>query len=139
MARQQSLEHARLAPGGEGEAARGALRDAVVRRLRFDELGILVAAVLFFAIGAFSSPYFLTLDNLTGILQSVTFLGFLSVGVALALIAGEIDISVGSVYALSAVVTALLLKHGYGVPLAIAGGLGAGLACGLVNGIVAQV
>jgi len=109
------------------------------RWLQFDELGILVAAVIFFVIGAASNPYFLTLDNLTGILQSVTFLGFLSIGVGLALIAGEIDISVGSIYALAAVVTALLLKNGYGVPLSIAGGLGVGIACGLVNGIVAQV
>ena len=81
---------------------------------------------MFFAIGALTNPYFLTLDNLTGILQSVTFLGFLSIGVGLALIAGEIDISVGSIYALAAVVTALLMKNGYGVPLAIAGGLGVG-------------
>ncbi len=95
--------------------------------------------MIFFVIGAVSNRYFLTLDNLTGILQSITFLGFLSVGVGLALIAGEIDISVGSIYALAAVVTALLLKNGYGVPLAIAGGLGVGIACGLVNGIVAQV
>jgi ribose/xylose/arabinose/galactoside ABC-type transport system permease subunit len=109
------------------------------RHLRFDELGILLAAVIFFAMGALSNQYFLTLDNLTGILQSVTFLGFLSIGVGLALIAGEIDISVGSVYALAAIVTALLLKNGCGLPLAIAGGLGTGLVCGLVNGIVAQV
>ncbi|MBN9009069.1 MAG: ABC transporter permease, partial [Rhizobiales bacterium] len=108
-------------------------------RFAFDELGILVAAVIFFAIGSLSSPYFLTLDNLTGILQSITFLGFLSIGVGLALIAGEIDISVGSIYALAAVVAALLLKNGYGVPVAFAGGLGVGLACGLVNGTVAQV
>jgi ribose/xylose/arabinose/galactoside ABC-type transport system permease subunit len=115
------------------------VRDRSGRRFAFDELGILVAAVVFFAVGALSNPYFLTLDNLTGILQSVTFLGFLSVGVGLALIAGEIDISVGSIYALAAVVAALILKNGYGVPAAIAGGLGVGLACGLVNGIVAQV
>src|SRR5436190_23780358 len=93
------------------------------RRLQFDELGILIAAVLFFMIGAVSSPYFLTIDNLTGILQSITFLGFLSIGVGLALIAGEIDISVGSIYALSAIVAALLIKNGYGVPLAFLGGL----------------
>ncbi|CAN5359233.1 hypothetical protein BH10PSE7_BH10PSE7_25320 [soil metagenome] len=122
-------------PGTNAGAAPSAHR----RSFHFDELGILIAAVLFFVIGAVSSPYFLTVDNLTGILQSVTFLGFLSVGVGLALIAGEIDISVGSIYALSAVVAALLMKNGYGVPLAIAGGLGVGLACGLVNGIVAQV
>jgi ribose/xylose/arabinose/galactoside ABC-type transport system permease subunit len=115
------------------------IRERSGRRFAFDELGILIAAVVFFAVGALSNPYFLTLDNLTGILQSITFLGFLSVGVGLALIAGEIDISVGSIYALAAVIAALILKNGYGVPVAIAGGLGVGLACGLVNGIVAQV
>ncbi|MEO8669521.1 MAG: ABC transporter permease [Bauldia sp.] len=109
------------------------------RRPHFDEVGILAAAIIFFVVGAVSNQYFLTLDNLTGILQSVTFLGFLSIGVGLALIAGEIDISVGSIYALAAVVTALLMKNGYGVPLSIAGGIGTGIACGLVNGIVAQV
>src|SRR6202049_5236114 len=133
MARDETLDHAPT--GFVGEVVTGGLDmsgSAIRRRLRFDELGILVAAVIFFAIGAVSNPYFLTLDNLTGILQSITFLGFLSIGVGLALIAGEIDISVGSVYALAAVVAALLMKHGYGVPLAVAGGLGTGLACGLV-------
>jgi ribose/xylose/arabinose/galactoside ABC-type transport system permease subunit len=123
----------------ESRADQVASRASLFERLHFDELGILIAALLFFATGAISNPYFLTLDNLTGILQSVTFLGFLSIGVGLALIAGEIDISVGSIYALSAIVTALLMKNGYGVPLAIGGGLAVGLACGLVNGIVAQV
>src|SRR5438552_15176552 len=111
MAREQSLDHGRLAGVDDRETTASAARRAVFRRLRFDELGILLAAVLFFVVGALSNPSFLTLDNLTSILQSITFLGFLSIGVALALIAGEIDISVSSVYALAAVVAALLLKH----------------------------
>ncbi len=108
-------------------------------RLQFDERGILLAAVLFFAVGAVSSPYFLTLSNLTGILQSITFLGFLAIGVGLALMAGEIDISVGSVYGLAGVVTALALHRGEPLWLAVAAGLGAGLVCGLLNGVVAEV
>ncbi len=105
----------------------------------FDEFGILLAVVLFFIAGAASSPYFLTVANLTGILQNITFLGFLSIGVGLALMAGEIDISVGSVFGLSAVVTALVLKAGDPLAAAVAAGLLAGLACGVVNGLVAQV
>ena len=61
------------------------------RVFSFDETGILLAVALFVVIGAASSPYFLTLNNLTGILQNITFLGFLSVGVGLTLMAGEID------------------------------------------------
>jgi hypothetical protein len=45
--------------------------------LRFDEIGILLAVIVFFVIGTASSPYFLTVNNVTGILQNITFLGFL--------------------------------------------------------------
>jgi ribose/xylose/arabinose/galactoside ABC-type transport system permease subunit len=53
--------------------------------------------------------------------------------------AGEIDISVGSVFGLSAVVTALVLKAGNPLGAAVVAGLLVGLACGFVNGLVAQV
>ena len=109
------------------------------RVFSFEETGILLAVALFIIIGAASSPYFLTLNNLTGILQNITFLGFLSVGVGLALMAGEIDISVGSVFGLSAVITALTLKSGYSLAVTIGAGLLTGLACGLINGLVAQL
>ncbi len=116
-----------------------ARRRPLSRLFQFDEGGIVLAVVLFFLIGAFTNQYFLTLSNLAGILQSMTFLGFLAVGVGLALIAGEIDISVGSVYALASIVTALLLHNDYPVVVAVLAGLATGALCGLVNGVVAQV
>ena len=116
-----------------------ARRRVLARLFQFDEGGIVLAVVLFFLIGAFTNQYFLTLSNLAGILQSMTFLGFLAVGVGLALIAGEIDISVGSVYALASIVTALLLHNDYPVVVAVLAGLATGALCGLVNGVVAQV
>ena len=116
-----------------------ARRRILARLFQFDEGGILLAVLLFFLIGTFTNQYFLTLSNLAGILQSMTFLGFLAIGVGLALIAGEIDISVGSVYALAGIVTALLLHNDYPVILAVLAGLATGALCGLVNGVVAQV
>ncbi|MGH7121990.1 MAG: ABC transporter permease, partial [Acetobacteraceae bacterium] len=107
--------------------------------LALEERGILAAALLFFAIGAITNRYFLTVANLSGILQSITFLGFLAVGVGLALIAGEIDISVGSIYGLVSVITALALHRGLALGPAIGLGLGTGLICGLINGVVAQL
>lgn len=107
--------------------------------LMFEERGIAAAVLLFFAIGAATNRYFLTLGNLSGILQSMTFLGFLAIGVGLALIAGEIDISVGSVFGLTAVVAALALHNGLGLGSAIVLGLAVGTLCGLVNGLVAQL
>jgi ribose/xylose/arabinose/galactoside ABC-type transport system permease subunit len=124
----------------EAEMVNSAPRQSLWRRLLvFDELGILAALVLFFLIGSLSSPYFLTVNNLAGILQNITFLGFLCIGVGLVLMAGEIDISVGSIFGLSGVVTALVLKGGYPLSTAIVSGLLVGIACGLVNGLIAQV
>lgn len=117
----------------------GGSRQKWLRLLKFDEIGILIAVVLFVAIGTISSPYFLTMNNLTGILQNITFLGFLCIGVGLALMAGEIDISVGSTFGLVAVVTALVLRDGSSLIVGIIAGLAVGLACGLVNGVVAQI
>ena len=105
---------------------------------RLDELGILLALVLLFIVGALSNPYFLTVNNLAGILQNITFLGFLSIGVGVVLMAGEMDISVGSVFGLSSVVAALVLRSGYPIAVGILAGLLVGFLCGLVNGIVAQ-
>jgi len=107
--------------------------------VKFDEIGILLAVVVFFIVGTASSPYFLTVNNVTGILQNITFLGFLSIGVGLALMAGEIDISVGSVFGLTSVVTALVLKSEYPLVVAILAGLVVGSLCGLANGLAAQL
>ena len=93
---------------GSGEAT---LKRSPLRRLlAVDELGIFIALVLFFIVGASSSPDCATVSNLTGTLQNITFLGFLSIGVGLVLMAGEIDISVGSIFGLTGVVAALVLR-----------------------------
>jgi ribose/xylose/arabinose/galactoside ABC-type transport system permease subunit len=126
-----------MAPLSDAEA--DSRRSPLRRLLGVDELGIFAALALFFLVGALSSPYFMTVSNLTGILQNITFLGFLSVGVGLVLMAGEIDISVGSIFGLSGVATALVLRSGYPLPAAIAAGLLVGVACGLVKGMVAQI
>jgi ribose/xylose/arabinose/galactoside ABC-type transport system permease subunit len=129
-----------MLPSQSGEMMTRRSRLASIRAvLAFEERGIVAAALLFFAMGAATNPYFLTVDNLSSILQSVTFLGFLAVGVGLALMAGEIDISVGSIFGLSSVVTGLALHRDLGLWPAIALGLGTGVICGLVNGVVAQL
>ncbi len=59
-----------------------------------------------------------------------------AVGVAMVLIAGGIDLSVGSVVGMSAIALALLLNDGFGVGAAVAAAFGAGLATGLLNGVL---
>jgi ribose/xylose/arabinose/galactoside ABC-type transport system permease subunit len=104
---------------------------------RVEERGVILALVVVFVGATFTSDAFVQRENLYGILQDVTFLGFIVVGVAFALIAGEIDISVGSVYGLTSVVTAVLLRDGQPLGVAILAGLATGLGCGVANGVAA--
>lgn len=114
----------------------GALRERVASvdwRNYVVYLGFVVILV-FFAI-AVGGRGFLTLNNLMNIVRQTTPVSVMAVGMAFALSAGEIDLSIGAVVALAALVTALLLREA-NMAVAIAGGLGVGLVVGLVNGFV---
>jgi ribose transport system permease protein len=77
---------------------------------------------------------FLTTGNLLNIVQQTTPISVMAVGMVFVLAAGEIDLSIGSVVALSALVTAVMLRQ-HGIVLGILAGLGTGAAIGLVNGL----
>ncbi|WP_271985633.1 ABC transporter permease [Pseudoclavibacter terrae] len=86
--------------------------------------------------GALSSPEFFTLSNGLNIAQQVSIIGIMAVGMTFVIIAADIDLSVGSIYALSSVTSAQVLAQGQSMTLAIAVGLGAGALAGLLNGIL---
>lgn len=93
----------------------------------------LVGLVIYFA---FASPFFLTLDNLLNIGQAVSRIGILAAGVTVALIARQLDLSVGAVVGLTSVAAALLLNAGFPLWLvALISLLVAGLI-GVINGIL---
>lgn len=77
---------------------------------------------------------FLTTDNLLNIARQTAPITVMAVGMVFVLSAGEIDLSIGSVVALSALVTAVLLRDA-GLLAGILGGLGVGVGVGLVNGL----
>jgi ribose/xylose/arabinose/galactoside ABC-type transport system permease subunit len=81
-----------------------------------------------------ASAHFFTVENISNILLQSSPLGLIAGGMTLALIAAEIDLSVGSVVALIGSMVALLTV-GYHVPwpLAVAAAMVAGVAVGLVN------
>lgn len=83
------------------------------------------------------SPYFLTVANFVNIAQTMPIVGIVAIGETMVLIAGGVDLSVGSVAALSGVVTGLLWET-MGVPigLAVLAGLATGGLVGLVNGLL---
>ncbi len=85
--------------------------------------------------GCNASLRFLGSRNAETIARQTTIVGMAALGMTLVIISGGIDLSVGSIVALSTVVIAhLLQKSGAGPIVAVAGGVVAGAFCGLVSG-----
>lgn len=82
------------------------------------------------------APPFRTAQNFYNIGLQTAVIAIIAVGQTLVIIAGGIDLSVGSVLALSGVVTVLLMASGLGEWLCILVGLACGCFCGLVNGLL---
>jgi ribose transport system permease protein len=103
--------------------------DAIQRVLAF---GALIALFVVFSL---ASPNFLQFDNIIGILLATTVNGVLALGVTFVIITGGIDLSIGTVMTLSAVMTGVVITDWQlPVPLGIAGGLATGAAAGFANG-----
>jgi ribose transport system permease protein len=78
---------------------------------------------------------FLTVDNQLNILRQTAFVSVMAFGTTFALSAGEIDLSIGQVVALSAMVTAVLLRDANAL-VAVPAGLSIGILVGLINGLL---
>jgi ribose transport system permease protein len=85
------------------------------------------------------TPHFLTVSNLLNVLEQTSINAIVAVGMTFVIVSGGIDLSVGSVLALSGVVLATVLSAGVPAPLAVAVSLGVGLLCGLANGLLISV
>lgn len=85
------------------------------------------------------TPHFLTISNLLNVAEQATIIAIIAVGMTFVIITAGIDLSVGSVLAFSGVVMASALHQGVFLPLGLIAGLGAGLFCGLVNGLLITV
>ncbi len=79
---------------------------------------------------------FLTFRNLLNVAEQASLISIVGIGMTMVILMGEIDLSVGSIVALSGVVTGGSLSGGLGLPISLLIGLGAGLGLGLVNGII---
>ena len=82
------------------------------------------------------TPDFLTVSNLLNVLQQTSINAIIAIGMTFVILSGGIDLSVGSLVALSGVALAFALQAGAPIPLAIVAGLAAGGAAGLVNGLL---
>lgn len=121
------------AVGPEGGRSRlGAAFRFVLSR---DYAGAFLAALLIFVGVGIIHPAFFTLDRLANVLNQAAFVGILAVGAAILLSMRHVDLSIGSMYGLAAMATALLWPH-VGVVAAIAGAIVVAGLAGLLNGLL---
>lgn len=105
--------------------------------LNIPEAGVIIPIIVFVALFATLNPAMISKVNLTVILRTIAFTGIVAIGMSFLIIAGEIDLSVGSVAGLGAIVFGWIMKErGWSIPAAIAAGLAVGALCGLINGLL---
>lgn len=98
--------------------------------------GIGLVMVLMITILSIASPAFRTPGNVLSVLQQVSINGILSIGMVFVMIAGGIDISVGSMLALTSSVAGMVLLKTENIPLALLVSVAATAAAGLMNGLL---
>jgi ribose transport system permease protein len=103
-------------------------------KLRNNLLPILILVVVVAAVALFV-PSFFQPSNMLNVGRQSAIVGIIAVGMTLVILTGGIDLSVGSILALSGVTTAILINNGLIVPLAIAAGMLVGVVAGIINGI----
>jgi ribose transport system permease protein len=101
------------------------------------EAGIFVPLLVFTLVFFSINQSFLEPNSVAAMLRAMTFVGIIAVGQTWLMISGGIDLSVGSVAGLCAIVSSWLMKaQGWPVEAGILVGLTVGLVAGLLNGLM---
>lgn len=116
-------------PPSAGAAVRGFLQE---RR----EATVAAMLVMVFVLLSVASPFFLTERNLFNVARQLSVVAIVALGQALVIIAGGIDLSVGSLIGLSAVLAAMTATATGSPALGILAALAIGAATGMLNGVL---
>ena len=111
-------------------------RQAFTGRSFLQRFGLLFIFGLLCLVLSLLSDRFFQPANLINIARQASINGIVAIGMTLVILTGGIDLSVGSVLALSAVIGATMLKGGQPVLLSMLAALGVGTALGAINGMI---
>jgi len=114
---------------GSGAAGRSL---GFMKKLLIDHNYILSLLLL---IGQFASDQFLSSASLINLLKSSVFIGIIALGMTMVIISRNIDLSVGSMLALTAATGVVVFNATTSVFLSLAASVGMGFTLGLFNGI----
>jgi len=119
------------------ELMQGKVTEAKPRRLGIGQkLGPLAGLFAIVLVVSIMEPDFLTLNNLFNILRQVSINALIAFGMTFVILTGGIDLSVGSILALSSAFVAGLMTDGTSALIAVLAGLIVGAVMGALNGMV---
>lgn len=119
------------------ELMQGKVTEAKPRRLGIGQkLGPLAGLFAIVLVVSIMEPDFLTLNNLFNILRQVSINALIAFGMTFVILTGGIDLSVGSILALSSAFVAGLMTDGTSAVIAVLAGLIVGAVMGALNGMV---
>jgi ribose transport system permease protein len=120
----------------EGEGRQLGLRTVARAVLKSRETGIFAALLATILVFSLLDSSFLSGYNLINIVLQSAVTAILAIAATFVIITAGIDLSIGSMLAVSAVACGLLATHGASYPVTIVGTIGAGLVMGLFNGLI---
>lgn len=100
----------------------------------WDKVGIIAVLLVLIVVMAIFADNFLSIDNGLNVARAVSINAILAAGMTMIIITAGIDLSVGSILAVSGVTGVLLFTAGIPTPLALFGGVAAGALSGFING-----
>lgn len=117
--------------------SQNALKNSFLSKvLRTQEIGVVMILLVMAIFLTITSDNFLTSNNLFNVIRQFSWIAIAGFGAIMVIITGGIDLSVGSIMALTGLMAALALKAGWGLWPSIIAGLLAGVGVGLLNGLL---
>ncbi|MDR2184219.1 MAG: ribose ABC transporter permease [Treponema sp.] len=101
--------------------------------------GLLVVILVIVAVMSLIKPVFLSGENILNVLRQVSINGILAVGITFVIMTGGIDLSIGSIVAVTAVLVGSFLEQGHSLVAAITVGMIGAVLFGILNGILISI
>ena len=100
------------------------------------EMTLLTILVVMTVVLSIVSPMFFKVSNFLSLARSLSIEGVALIGMTILLVSGNMDLSIGSVMALSGVIAASIMEAGLPFGLSVAGAAATGLVFGFINGFI---
>ncbi|MDR2020903.1 MAG: ribose ABC transporter permease, partial [Treponema sp.] len=114
---------------------------AQIKNIRnlLQRFGLLAVILVIVVIMSLIKPVFLSGENILNVLRQVSINGILAIGITFVIMTGGIDLSIGSIVAVTAVLVGSFLEQGHSMAAAITAGMIGAVLFGILNGILISV